>query len=462
MFWIFGGAFVLGDEQEFGWYNGNNLAHNEDVIIVAANYRVGAFGFLAHEDLAAEQPSGTTGNYGIQDQRMALRWVQDNIASFGGNPDDVTIFGQSAGGMSVCTLVANPINQGLFTRAVMQSGTCNSPEFYQELPNALDFGKTYGEVVGCDSDSDTFLSCMRGKKTGEIMYGIFKAWEDFKRKDPEKFAIMSNFTEIDHLNSLAMSWLPTLAPLMPFGPVVDGTEEGMPKLPYDAMRDGEHNRIAFMAGTTSNEGSLFLPMIPSIVKGVNHLPLTEDGVRLTVDHCLGPVIGNDVIDEMYPDLMALYDINDYKNYDDQLSHILRDYMFTCSTRRAVRQVSKWATEDTPVFLYQFNYMSRWLDFKVMGDYHTSEIYFLFDNAWPPVIHRFNKDDEGMAAIMGGYWTQFARSGNPNGENTAGEWPKFDVAGDNYLELNLPPIQKSALAKDACDFHDKMLGYADDL
>jgi len=76
MFWIFGGAFVLGDEQEFGWYNGKNLANNEDVIIVAANYRVGAFGFLAHEQFASETESSTTGNYGIQDQRMALQWVQ--------------------------------------------------------------------------------------------------------------------------------------------------------------------------------------------------------------------------------------------------------------------------------------------------------------------------------------------------------------------------------------------------
>ena len=96
MFWIFGGAFVLGDEQEFGFYNGNALASSQDVIIVAANYRVGAFGFLAHDALQNENSpenggDGSTGNYGIQDQRIALQWVQDNIAAFGGDPGDVTV-----------------------------------------------------------------------------------------------------------------------------------------------------------------------------------------------------------------------------------------------------------------------------------------------------------------------------------------------------------------------------------
>jgi len=225
MFWIFGGAFILGDDQEFGWYNGENLAYDEDVIVVAANYRVGAFGFLAHEEFMEEDGFGSTGNMGIQDQRMALQWVQENIAAFGGDPDKVTIFGQSAGGMSgeegmeakrasertpitipmlvtslltlprsslclaVCTLVSNPINEGLFSRAIMESGTCNSPEFYQTLPNALDFGHTYSDIVGCPSSTPdelaSYKDCMRGKKTSEIMYGIFKAWELFKRAKPD-------------------------------------------------------------------------------------------------------------------------------------------------------------------------------------------------------------------------------------------------------------------------------------
>lgn len=110
-----------------------------------------------------------------------------------------------------------------------------------------------------------------------------------------------------------------------------------------------------MMGTTSNEGSIFLPMIPAIVEGIRHLPLNADQVRLTIDHVLGPVLGPDKIEEDYEELMKIYDINDFSSYDNQLSHILRDYMFVCATRRAAREVTKWGVD---VFMYQFNYGSR--------------------------------------------------------------------------------------------------------
>jgi hypothetical protein len=218
------------------------------VIIVAPNYRVGAFGFLASEATAAEQESGTTGNYGIQDQRAALQWVQDNIAAFGGDPDDVTIFGQSAGGMSVCTLVANPINAGLFSRAVMQSGTCNSPEFYQTRENAIAFGEVYSDIVGCDTSDGEYLACMRGKSTGDLMYGIFKAWELNRRKVDGTELLLNSTGPLDAtlaswVDTLTSAYMPTLAPLMPFGPVIDGAAEGMPKLPYDALVDGTFNKV---------------------------------------------------------------------------------------------------------------------------------------------------------------------------------------------------------------------------
>jgi len=231
--------------------------------------------------------------------------LQDNIAAFGGDPTDVSIFGQSAGGMSVCTLYANPINEGLFSRAIMQSGTCNSPEFYQTLPNALDFGRTYSNIIGCDPDSPDYTSCMRSKSTSDIMYGIFKAWEDFRHVNPDLQLNLnatgqaSQEASLAHLEKIASSFLPVLAPLMPFGPVVDGTPDGMPKLPYTAMRDGDHNRVPFMAGTTSNEGSIFMPMLPSIIKGVNRLPLDADGVKMTTDHVLGPVLGPGEFEVMY-------------------------------------------------------------------------------------------------------------------------------------------------------------------
>ncbi len=441
MFWIFGGAFVLGDGMEFGWYDGINLSEYGDVIIVAGNYRVGAFGFLAHNRLV--DGDGGTGNYGIQDQRMALEWVRDNIAAFGGDPDNVTIFGQSAGAMSVCSHLANPVNRGLFHRAIMQSGNCNSAEFFQTKDNAMSFGRFYSELVGCEDDDD-YLECMRGKPTGDIMYGMFRAWEIFRKADPD----YAPFNTTDYM--------PSLTPLMPFGPVIDGVESGNPKLPYDALVEGDNNRVPVIIGSTSNEGSLFLPMLPSIVKGVNGLPLKDSDVPLIIHHVLDPVIGVEKVDESMDELMLLYDIDTFGSYDAQLSRILRDYMFTCSARRAARALRSF--DDEPVFMYQFNYMARWLDFKVMGDYHTSELYFLFDNSWPPIVHRFDKEDKEMAAIMETYWTNFARSGDPNSETESAEWEAWTEDDEKYLELNNPSIGKMRLASDACDFHDDLLGF----
>ena len=128
MFFIYGGGFVFGDSYEFGFYDGKHIAKQHNVILVAANYRLSSFGFMALPQLMTE--SGTTGNYGVQDQRFALQWVQQNIRQFGGDPNRVTIFGESAGAMSVCYHVASPASAGLFHAAIVESGTASSPEFF--------------------------------------------------------------------------------------------------------------------------------------------------------------------------------------------------------------------------------------------------------------------------------------------------------------------------------------------
>ena len=243
--------------------------------------------------------------------------------------------------------------------------------------------------------------------------------------------------------------------MQPFGPVIDGVDVGMPLLPYDSISRGLHNKVPFMAGTTSNEGSIFLPMIPSVVKGISHLPLKEDDVGPILHHVLDPVIGADAVTSAIPGLMAIYDINDFSNVDAQVSRILRDYMFTCATRRAVREATEAGGD---AFMYQFNYMNTWVDFKVMGNYHTSEIYFVFGNPWPPIVHHFSKDDKRVVADVQGFWGDFARFGDPNGEGAPVEWETWSGEGEEYVELNLPTVGKGKLASDACDYHDKILGY----
>ena len=150
MFWIYGGAYVLGSDNEYGWYDPHDLAKAQDVVVVASNYRVGSLGFLALEALARES-GGTVGNWGTLDQTAALRWAQKNLAAFGGDPGAVTLFGQSAGAISVCWHMASPGSRGLFHRAILESGTCDQPSFFQRRADAVGFGEYAAAKAGCNS-----------------------------------------------------------------------------------------------------------------------------------------------------------------------------------------------------------------------------------------------------------------------------------------------------------------------
>ena len=476
MFWIFGGAFVLGDEQEFGFYNGEALASSRDVIIVAANYRVGAFGFLAidaleEEDKALGSGQGTYGNYGIQDQSMALKWVKDNISAFGGDPEDVTIFGQSAGGMSVCTHYARKEQSaGLFKAAIMESGTCDSPEFFLSGEDAKSFGDLYTTLIGCDrkavGTAAEQLACLRGLRTGEVMYGMLKAWETFRHpflaaggngnETRTATATAAILDKPEYMLSMAatMNYMPPLAPLMPFGPVIDGTSLGLPKMPLDSIKAGEAMQVPFLLGSTLNEGSLFVPAIPAFLPGLS-LPLTEDMVALLLHKILDPRIGVEAVNAAIPELLyKYYPVENYKSYDDQVSHILRDYVFLCSSRRAARASAK---QGNPTYLYQFSYLNDWVDFKVGGDYHTAEIYFVFGNDWPPVVHRFSSTDDQMVDAMGRYWTTFASTGNPNYAGGV-SWPTYEEDSDRHISLNVPSVEGQYLNQETCDYHDALLGF----
>ena len=173
MTWIFGGAYVLGDIWEFGWYDGAALARTQGVIVVAANYRVGPFGFFASTALAAESANGgSTGNAALLDQVMALEWVRDNAIEMGGAPENVTIFGESAGAFSVAWHIASPRSAGLFSAAISESGSFDTPQFFQPLDEAVDFNSVYSTALGCTGDSAAQLTCMRGLSAEHIMLSL--------------------------------------------------------------------------------------------------------------------------------------------------------------------------------------------------------------------------------------------------------------------------------------------------
>ena len=174
MVWIHGGAFNFGSGSQ-PEYNGRNLA-KKGVVVVTINYRLGPLGFLVHPLLSKESAQGTSGNYGLLDQIAALKWVQRNIAAFGGNPDRVTIFGQSAGSRSVTLLMISPLSAGLFHRAIAESGgpiigsEYLNPAFNGNMANVSKMGQKLTSKLGCDKAEDV-LAAMRAKSAQEIVDG---------------------------------------------------------------------------------------------------------------------------------------------------------------------------------------------------------------------------------------------------------------------------------------------------
>ena len=226
MVWIHGGGNIMGSGGRSGAtglsFDGSRLAEFGDVIVVTINYRLHAFGFLADPALRAEDPNHSAGNYGSLDQVAAIRWVHDNIAKFGGDPEQVTIFGESAGGWSICTMLATPLNQGMFQRAILESGGCTKSE---DLEKGYEREKAIAKRVGCTPGD---LACLR-------------------RAPAEKF-----------LGSLADLYREG----MDYGPHHDGYL--LTGTPLAMIRAGQSNAVPFLAGSNRNEVDAVLFFRPSL------------------------------------------------------------------------------------------------------------------------------------------------------------------------------------------------------
>ena len=309
------------------------------MIVVAPNYRLSAFGFLALPELQKEDPDGSTGNVALFDQRLAMKWAQQNIENFGGDPSRVAIFGESAGGFSVCFHLGSPGSAGLFHAAIMESGTCDGPQFFQTLSLATSFGQKFAESLGCKESGDKRLECLRSLSTHNVMKSVFAMldpnWPDtvnsldsqesnvnssvklsvrlrgsMAEKAVElgmhsKYGKRSNFDTESNSNDIDLEGvpvdeylhavfgigstkigelmgkitskipLPALAPAMAWGPCVDGTDVALPDRPLNMFKKGQFNDVPTIFGTNKDEGSIFIPFIPIIKKGAGFPPDTH-------------------------------------------------------------------------------------------------------------------------------------------------------------------------------------------
>ena len=370
MVWIHGGAFVVGESDD---YNPTKLvAHGVDVVTL--NYRLGALGFLALPSLDSE--GHLFANYGLLDQQAALQWVRRNISAFGGDPNRVTVFGESAGGASVMSQLASPLATGTFQRAIIESGA------YADTPTlaaAESAGSSYATTEGCASLS---AACMRGLSVTALL-----------TDEPSGYV-----------------------------PTVDGTI--LPQNPKVAIANGAFNRVPVIDGSNGEEFRLFTALDFDLVSG----PITA----ATYPYAIAAEVGTAAA----PYVLAEYPLSAYASPDLANSAALTDGTFSCNALFLDQSLAHYV----PTFSYEFSDITAPELFlpPVSFPYeaaHASEIQYLFTvaAAFPQPL---NTQQQRLSDSMVQYWTNFATSGNP--AIVSGTWwVPFSPQAGNMVNLNIP-------------------------
>ena len=377
MVWIHGGGHQFGS-SDFSYYQSNGLVE-KDVVLVTINYRLGVFGYMAHPALSEASPNNVSGNYGSLDQIAALDWVQDNIAAYGGDPNNVTIFGESAGGWSVTEMMASPLAAGKFHKAIAQSGA-----------STYHLGQMDGNGLGWPSGYDT------GEKIAEALGLSTPTAADLRAVSADK--IMAN--------------LPAKSDEA-FHHIRDGYV--FPKNVGHAFRDGDINAVPFLTGYNSDEGTLFFPDDPQPSVWEDDMPRSgAEMIAALNEHYSGQ-------GESLSDLYGLAD-----NFMAGGTQMMGDEIFGVNVRYAARAN---ALVGAPSYLYHF---SRTPPSKTqtLGAFHAAEIPFVFDSS--EKILGLSEDDKSLTATMMSAWTNFAKTGNPNGSNVP-DWPEYD--GRNWVHFS---------------------------
>jgi para-nitrobenzyl esterase len=403
MVFIHGGGFTMGTGG-MPLYDGTALAH-AGVVLVNMNYRLGALGFLGHPALSAESPNNASGNYGLQDQQRALQWVRDNIAAFGGDPDNVTVFGESAGAISACLQMVSPKSQGLFQRVIAESGTCyltgvplHDPGTPEE-DSAEERGLRFATDLGCTGGD--VAACLRTKTPVELIAASGAA-------------------------------LDLLKPHVGFAPVVDG--DVLPAAPRQLLQEGRYAKVPLLLGTNGDEGTLF-----TMKAKLDSPEQYEQAVRVrSPKHA--------------EELLRLYPAKDHASPHAAYDHMLRDALFLCPARRLARTVVE---HGQPVYAYQFTYEPKSLFglFVKLGAFHAAELPFVFGAEKGRLSLGSDKERELSSKVIG-YWTRFAARSNPNGAG-ATEWPAYTRDGEPHLVLNATLGRGERLDQAHCDTLDTL-------
>jgi len=402
MVWIHGGALVVGESND---YNASKLVQR-GVIVVTINYRIGALGFLADPALTAESPNHISGNYGIEDQQAALAWVRRNIVAFGGDPNRVTLFGESAGGLSTFTNLVSPTAAGLFQRAIVESGA-----YMQSLPTLAQSqtgGTAFANAVGCTQSTPTAVAaCLRALPIATI------------------------------LANQALTF-----PAGSLGPAPNVDGKVLTQSIGTALASGQFNRVPLMHGTNHSEWDLFVAEDFDLA----HFPPTLTPVtQATYIPAIAGTLGVNAAAATF--IASLYPVPPIPSFDQGVGSLGTDAIFACPAHFA----DELASPFVPTFAYEFNDPNPPQNFLPpvtfpYGASHASEIQYLFPQANPSGFGLdlpqtpLTANQQTLSDHMVGYWTEFAKHGDPNGIGTAfGRplWPRFTNTQQQMQSL-VPP------------------------
>ena len=397
MVWVHGGSLRPGESDD---YNPAGLVRH-GVVVVTINYRLGALGFLADAALAS-RPDGPSGDYGLMDQQAALRWVQRNIRGFGGDPGDVTLFGESAGGLSTLSQLVSPGARGLFQRAIVESGTYELTE--QSLATAESAGHAFAAKAGCAGDtasdavpaSDT-AACLRRLPVSTIL----------AQQNPVGYT-----------------------------PDVDGAV--LTQSIKTALASGQFNRVPVIIGTNHDEYRLFVAAIQF---------LGEQVTRANYQSMIASTLG--VPAATAATIAAQYPLSRYPSPPVALGAVGTDAIFSCHALTAEKSLSRYV----PVYAYEFNDENAPEPFLPSAGFpygaaHASELPYLFSPVTAQRSVPFSHAQQQLAAAMKQDWTNLAKTGKP-----AATWPRFTGASQQMLSLvpPAPQVETNFAAQHHCAF-----------
>ncbi|XP_050460958.1 acetylcholinesterase-like [Cataglyphis hispanica] len=400
MVWIFGGGFYSGSAT-LDVYDHKTLVSEENVIVVSMQYRVASLGFLYFGT------SDVPGNAGLFDQMMALQWVRDNIAAFGGNPENVTLFGESAGAVSVSMHLLSPLSRNLFNQAIMQSGSPTTPWAIISREESIVRGIRLAEAVGCPHERDNLrevIDCLLTKDAEELVkneWGTLGICE------------------------------------FPFVPVIDGAF--LDETPQRSLATSSFKKTNILMGSNTEEGFYF---IIYYLTELFRIDGTED-VKVTRDQFISAVselnpyvnqIGRHAIIYEYTNWLHPDDPNSNR---DALDKLVGDYQFTCNVNEFA---GRYADTGNTVYMYYFKHRSannpwpRWT-----GVMHADEISYIFGEPLDPT-KPFTQEEIHLSRRMMRYWANFAKTGDPNVGDAGGwssaYWPQHTAANKEYLTLDI--------------------------